>query len=168
MTLFKIFSRHLATTVATIEATDEAAAVASVIAAADADPSHVLREARALHAEQLETFLFWDEQGVLRVADQESQLPVSRGDLDHVFARAVRVSSLDERILSSWRSGIADGEGSEIGESGDTPEQAAVREGWEVRQVDDLGRVSASAGGMIGNRVICRLPSGALWETRLT
>lgn len=58
-----------------------------------------------------------------------------------------RTASLSEADLAEWRAGNAGGEGYAVGDDGDTPEQAARREGLEIVEVDDEGRVLAHADG---------------------
>lgn len=57
------------------------------------------------------------------------------------FGRVLR-----SRDLAEWRAGNDAGRGFAVGDDGDTPEQAALRAGYEIVEVDDEGRAVARDG----------------------
>lgn len=58
-----------------------------------------------------------------------------------------RTASLSDSDIAAWRAGNDSGDGYAVGEDSDTPEQAARRDGLEIVEVDDEGRVLAHADG---------------------
>ena len=62
-------------------------------------------------------------------------------------AATIRSQSLSLSDLAAWRAGNDSGDGYAVGAPGDTPEQAARREGLGIVEVDEEGRVLAHADG---------------------
>lgn len=83
---------------------------------------------------------------------------VPAGALRHARSVLRGQASLSGDDLAAWRAGNNNGEGYAVGEGGDTPEQGARSEGYEVLEVDEEGRVVARSKS--GRRIVVCDASG--------